>query len=154
MWISIQYQTTQKTAIFTDSIGALQSKISYTFTSRATNWWKTFSFTLKNAHWSLEWIPAHFGIAGNERAHLLAKSGNKTTSTPFHLHVKVSQNPAPQQSNIQMEKSHWRLQTLYQLSQPHGETREYNPSTRPVNPVTRQLLITIIFRLQTGHCIL
>ena len=83
----------------------------------------------------LQWIPAHCGIPGNEKADRLAKSGGKQLqplSTSTDLETKTLLRNSQQ--------SQWRM-----------ATGDYNSSTDPVNRLGGHELTTI-FRLRTGHC--
>ena len=70
----------------------------------------------------LQWIPAHCGILGNERADRLAKSGSKQLQLLSTSTYQEAKNRAPEQSKMPMEKGHWRLQPLYRPNQPSGKT--------------------------------
>ena len=83
----------------------------------------------------LQWIPAHCGIPGNERADRLAESGSKQ---PQSLCTSTYQEAKTLLRNSQ--KCQWRR-----------ATGDYNPSTDPVNHLARHEQTTI-FRLRTGHC--
>ena len=110
----------------------------------------------------LQWIPAHCGIPGNERADRLAKSGSKQLqpmSTSTYQEAKT-------------------LLQNRQKCQRKRATGDYNPSTEPINRLARHEQTTIsrvpeqngvsqawyiveihhsgrkpsIYRLRTGHC--
>ena len=46
----------------------------------------------------------------------------QTTATPVHLHLPGSQNPAPKESKMPVEKDHWRLQPVFVPNQSSGKT--------------------------------
>ena len=83
----------------------------------------------------LQWIPAHCGIPGNERADRLAKSGSKH-----------------QQPNV--PSTYQEVKTLLRNKRTREwkrRTGDYNASADPINILQRSEQTTI-FRLRTGHC--
>ena len=67
----------QKTVILTDSKTALQSLTSNTLDQPIHQLLKDLQLLPHECTVVLQWIPAHCGIPGNERADRLAKSGSK-----------------------------------------------------------------------------
>ena len=67
----------QKTVILTDSKAALQSRTSNTPDQPIHQLLKDLQLLPHECTVVLQWIPAHSGIPGNERADRLAKSGSK-----------------------------------------------------------------------------
>ena len=83
----------------------------------------------------LQWIPAHCGISGNERADRLAKSGSKQ--------LQPLSTSTYQEDKIMLQNN--------QKCQCRRATGDYNPSTDPINRLSRHEQTTI-FRLRTEHC--
>ena len=84
---------------------------------------------------TLQWIPAHTGISGNEMVDLLAKQGSQQqqpNSKLTYQEVKTLINN--------------RRKTMFQQ-----KTNGYNPSKDPMYQLNRHEQTTI-FRLRTGHC--
>ena len=69
--------TPQKKVILIDSKAALQSQISNTSDQPVHQLLKDLQLLPQECTVVLQWIPAHCGIPGNERADRLAKSGSK-----------------------------------------------------------------------------
>ena len=67
----------QKTVILTDSKAAVQPIISNTPDQPTHQLLKDLQLLLLECTVALQWIPAHCGIPGNERADRLAKSGSQ-----------------------------------------------------------------------------
>ena len=124
----------QKTVILTDSKAALQSPISYTLGQPFHQLLKDLQLLPTECTVVLQWIPAHCGIPGNERADRRAKSGSKQLQ-PMSTSTYQEAKTLLRKSNMSMEKSHWILQPLY----------------RPNNCLARHEQTTIL-RLRTGHC--
>ena len=83
----------------------------------------------------LQWIPAHCGIPGNERADRLAKSGSKQPQPPV-----PTTYPEAKTLLKNKRKAEWKRRT-----------GDYNPTADPINNLQRSDQTTI-FRLRTGHC--
>ena len=125
----------QKTVILTDSKAALQSLTSNTPDQPVHQLLKDLQLLPHECTMVLQWIPAHCGIPGNERADRLAKSGSK--------------QPQPRSTTIYQE-----AQTLLCTSQRslwRRATRSYNPSTDPFHHLARHEQVTL-FRVRTVAC--
>ena len=125
----------QKTVILTDSKAALQSLTSNTPDQPIHQLLKDLQLLPHECTVVLQWIAAHCGIPGNERADRLAKTGSKQlqpTSTSTYQEAKTLLR--------NRQKCQWKR-----------ATGDYNPSTDPVNRLARHEQTTI-FRLRTGHC--
>ena len=125
----------QKTVILTDSKAALQSLTSNTPDQPIHQLLKDLQLLPHECTVVLQWIPAHCGIPGNERADRLAKTGSKQlqpTSTSTYQEAKTLLR--------NRQKCQWKK-----------ATGDYNPSTDPINRLARHEQTTI-FRLRTGHC--
>ena len=83
----------------------------------------------------LQWIPAHCGIPGNEKADRLAKSGSKQLQPMANSTYQEAKTLLCNKRKCQWKRA----------------TEDYNPSTDPINRLARHEQITI-FRLRTGHC--
>ena len=125
----------QKTVILTDSKAALQSLTSNTPDQPIHQLLKDLQLLPHECTVILQWMPAHGGIPGNERADHLAKSGSKQLqpmSTSTYQEAKILLR--------NRQKSQWKRATA-----------DYNPSTDPVNRLVGHEQ-TAIFWLRTGHC--
>ena len=113
----------QKTVILTDSKAALQSLTSNTPDQPIHQLLKDLQFLPHECTVVLQWILAHCGIPGNERADHLAKSGSKQLQ---HMSTSTYQEAKTLLWNRQkcqlMEKSQWRLHPLNWPNQPSGKT--------------------------------
>ena len=125
----------QKTVILTDSKATLQFLISNIPDQPIHQLLKDLQLLHHECAVVLQWLPAHCGIPGNERADRLAKSGSKQLQP---MSTSTYQEVKPLLRNSQ--KYHWRI-----------ATGDYNPSTDPVSGLPRHEQTTI-FRLRTGHC--
>ena len=124
----------QKTVILTDSKAVLQSLTSNTPDQPIHQLLKDLQLLPHECTVVLQWIPAHCGIPGNERADRLAKTGSKQlqpTSTSTYQEAKTLLR--------NRQKCQWKK-----------ATGDYNPSTDPINRLARHEQTTI-FRLRTGH---
>ena len=82
---------------------------------------------------TVQWIPAHCGLAGNEEADRLAKSGSR---------LEQENQPISYKEAKTLVKRHFR--TLWEETHSH-------PSDDQMPHLQRQQQTTI-FRLRTGHC--
>ena len=124
-----------KTVILTDSKAALQSLTSNTPDQPIHRLLKDLQLLPHECTVVLQWILAHCGIPGNERADHLDKSGSK--------------QPQPMSTSTYQEAK--TLLRNSQICQWKRATKDYNPSTDPINRLARHEQTTI-FRLQTGLC--
>ena len=125
----------QKTVILTDSKAALQTQISNTPDQPNHQLLKDLQLLPHECTMVLQWIPAHCGIPGNERADLLVKSVSKQLQP---LSTFTYQEAKSLLRNSQ--RCQWRR-----------ATGDKNPSTDQISRVARHEQTTI-FRLRTGHC--
>ena len=125
----------QKIVILTDSEAALQSLTSNTPDQPIHQLLKDQQLLPHECTMFLQGIPAHCGIPGNERADRLAKSASKQLQ-PLSTSIYQEVNTLLRNS----QRCQWRR-----------ATGDYNPSTDPINRLTRHEK-TNIFRLRTGHC--
>ena len=142
-WLFVQLQSTcwrvgkkgGNIAIFTDSLSTLQALNStdpdQMFQSLHSSLAKlTAQFTV-----SLQWVLAHVGLAGNEKADRLAKIGSQAPQT---------QNPV----------TYTEAKTLLH-SRYNGDWKKYNGRYQAhLDPIWRleRAQQTTIFRLRTEHC--
>ena len=125
----------QKSVILTDSKAALQSLTSNTPDQQIHQLLKDLQLLPHEYTVVLQWIPAHCGIPGNERADRLAKSGSKQ---PQAMSTSTYQEAKTLLRNSQ--KCQWKR-----------ATGDFNPSTDQISRLARHEQTTI-FRLRTGHC--
>ena len=84
----------------------------------------------------LQWIPAHCGIPGNERADSLAKAGSSLAQPQVKLSYREATTILKQEA-----RQKWRREN------------SYNPEADAIRLLNREKA-TIIYRLRTGHCCL
>ena len=82
---------------------------------------------------AVQWIPAHCGLAGNERADKLAKSGSRLEQTRHPVSYREAKTLVKQKFKT----------TFHQ---------EHNHPSNDHMPHLQRLQQTTIFRLRTGHC--
>ena len=85
----------------------------------------------------LQWIPAHRGIRGNEKADELAKEGSKMDQPPTRLSYREARTLIKHRWSTPFTNNHL----------------GYKPHQDPLHLLTRAQQTTI-FRLRTGHCYL
>ena len=125
-------------AIFTDSLSTLQAlnsadPIQMIQGLHSSLVKMTAQFTV-----SLQWVPAHVGLTGNEKADRLAKIGSQAPKT---------QNPTP---TVTYREAKTLLHSRY-----NGDWKEYNGKYQAhLDPIWRleRAQQTTIFRLLTEHC--
>ena len=83
----------------------------------------------------LQWIPAHCGIPGNEKADSLARAGSDLPQPQVNLSYQEAKTLLKHQA-----RSKWQ--------QKNGG---YNPRTDAIRLLDRQSA-SVIYRLRTGHC--
>ena len=124
-----------KTVILTDSKAALQALSSDSPDTDTLKLQQDLISIPTTCTVVLQWIPAHCGIAGNEIADNLAKTGSKkpqpTSSTTYREAKTLLKNK---------QKTKWKK-----------SIGNYNPKQDPINHLQRSDQTTI-FRLRTGHC--
>ena len=112
----------QKTVILTDSKAALQSLTSNTPDQPIHQLLKDLQFLPHKCNMVLQWIPAHCGIPGSEKADHLAKSGSKQLQPMSTSTYQEDKTLLRNRQKMSMEKSRWRLQPLHWPYQPSGKT--------------------------------
>ena len=90
---------------------------------------------MERAHTTLQWVPAHTGLPGNERADRLAKEGSRLTQPT---------SPATYEETKTLLRSSSKREWL---SLNHG----YQAERDPIRTLERKNQ-TLIFRMRTGHC--
>ena len=125
----------ENSVVLTDSKAALQSLSSDSPDRDIQRLLQDLHSLPSKCKLTFQWIPAHCGIAGNEEADKLAKSGSE----------KAQPNPPTTYKEAKTllknkRKSEWRR-----------TTGNYNPKHDPINNLKRSDQ-TAIFRLRTGHC--
>ena len=125
----------QKTVILTDSKAALQSLTSNTLDQSINQLLKDLQLLPHECTVVQQWIPAHCGIPGKERADRLAKTGSKQLQSMSTSTYQETKTLLRNRQKCQWKKA----------------TGDYNPSTDPINRLARHEQTTI-FRLRTGHC--
>ncbi|KAK7108155.1 hypothetical protein V1264_015944 [Littorina saxatilis] len=127
-------ETPKNTVFLTDSVSALESSN----TDQSLEELKHQISTLaRKSTVVLQWIPAHCGISGNEKADELAKNGSKMEQ-PNHC-----QSYREAKTLI---KHRWKEKFT-------NKTSGYKPQKDPLHLLSRAEQ-AIIFRLRTGHCCL
>ena len=131
----IQNNRPNKSVVLTDSKAALQSLTSESPDQEIRKLQKDL-FSLPGAcSVVLQWIPAHCGIHGNEKADQLAKTGSRK----------------PQQQSSSTYREAKTLLNNRQKAEWKKAKGDYNTCTDPINHLQRSEQ-TAIFRLRTGHC--
>ena len=105
-----------------------------------------------NRHVTINWIPSHIGIAGNEKADGLAKTTKYVDHVQIHVQPTISQiknKLAPAINNIMQEE----IKTQARLGSPscnwYLQATELDP--HPVTKETSRKLAVIIHRLRLGY---
>ena len=122
-------------ALFTDSLSILQALNSADPDQMIQGLHSSLAKLTAQFTVSLQWVPAHVGLTGNEKADRLAKIGNQAPQT---------QNP------VTSREAKTLLHSRY-----NGDWKKYNGGYQAhLDPIWRleRALQTTIFRLRTGHC--
>ena len=122
-------------AIFTDSLSTLQALNSADPDQMIQGLHSSLAKLTAQFTVSLQWVPAHVGLTGNEKADRLAKIGNQAPQT---------QNP------VTYREAKTLLHSRY-----NGDWKKYNGGYQAhLDPIWRlePAQQTTIFRLRTGHC--
>ena len=125
----------QNISLLTDSLSALQSLMTGPTDILTRQLQETLSTLSQENNVVLQWIPAHVGIAGNEKADSLAKAGSKLPQ----LHTPTSYSEAKTLLKRRF-RADWRT-----------KTDGYIPEEDAIHQLDRKSQTTI-FRLRTGHC--
>ena len=121
--------------IFTDSMSTLQALKSPDPDSLIQCLKVSLATLTKNTPTTLQWVPAHVGLSGNEHADRLAKEGSQLPQPTTH--VTYEEVKAFLRSRFRTD---WmKLNNGYQAHQD------------PIRKLERRQQ-TLIFRLRTGHC--
>ena len=122
-------------AIFTDSLSALQALNSANPDQMIQGLHSSLAKLTAQFTVSLQWVPAHVGLTGSEKADRLAKIGSQALQT---------QNP------VTYGEAKTLLHSWY-----NGDWKKYNGGYQAhLDPISRleRAQQTTIFRLRTGHC--
>ena len=122
-------------AIFTDSLSTLQALNSSDPDQMIQGLHSSLAKLTAQFTVSLQWVPAHVGLTGNEKADRLAKIGSQAPQT---------QNP------VTYREAKTLLHSRY-----NGDWKKYNGRYQAhLDPIWRmeRAQQTTIFRLRTGHC--
>ena len=122
-------------AIFTDSLSTLQALNSADPDQMIQGLHSSLAKLTAQFTVSLQWVPVHVGLTGNEKADRLAKIGSQAPQT---------QNP------VTYREAKTLLHSLY-----NGDWKKYNGGYQAhLDPIWRleRAQQTTIFRLRTGHC--
>ena len=117
-----------------DSLSALQSLQSTPAEKRTRQLRESFENLASTSTVTLQWIPAHCGIKGNENADRLAKEGGKQEQPETIMTFKESKTHI---------KHRWSSRFL-------DKTGNFKPHLDPIHCLSRAAQSTI-FRLRTGH---
>ena len=117
-----------------DSLSALQSLQSTPVEKRTRQLRESFKNLASTSTVTLQWIPAHCGIKGNENADRLAKEGGKQEQPETSMSFKESKMHI---------KHRWSSRFL-------EKTGNYKPHLDPIHCLRRAAQSTI-FRLRTGQ---
>ena len=123
-----------KVVFLSDSLSALQSLQSTPAEKRTRQLRESFENLASTSTVTLQWIPAHCGIKGNENADRLAKEGGKQEQPETSMSLKESKMHI---------KHRWSSRFL-------EKTGNYKPHLDPIHCLRRAAQSTI-FRLRTGH---
>ncbi|XP_064646759.1 uncharacterized protein LOC135499744 [Lineus longissimus] len=88
--ITTQEDVGDNLVLLTDSLSALQALMAATSDQLTENLLKNLSSLLQDRRVVLQWIPAHVGVPGNERADQLAKEGSKQHQTKTRMTYRES----------------------------------------------------------------
>ena len=123
----------QGTVFLTDSLSALQSLQEGPTDKMTTELWKNLLKLSDKTKVTLQWIPAHTGIAGNEIADSLAKAGSRLPQPPSSLSYREAKT------------------ILKQTAYKDWPREGYDFKTDGLHSLGRKAQTTV-FRLRTGHC--
>jgi len=127
--------TGDKIVLLTDSLSALQALRAPSADQLTENLKVNLSLLQQSRRTVLQWIPAHVGIPGNEKADQLAKEGSRM-----------------QQPNTSMTYNEARtLIKAKQRTRWSDETDGYSRLKDSIHQLERRGQV-IIYRLRTGHC--
>ena len=124
-----------RVAVFTDSMSALQALESPDPCPLVQSLLTSLANLTKGSPTTLQWVPAHVGLSGNERADRLAKRGSQLPQPDV---------PATyEEAKALLQDSFRKDWALLQEG--------YRAKTDPLHSLPREHQTTI-YRLRTGHC--
>ena len=124
-----------KVSILTDSMSTLQALNAPDAGPLIESLKASLASLTEKAHTTLQWVPAHTGLPGNERADRLAKEGSRLTQPT---------SPATYEETKTLLRSSSKREWS---SLNHG----YQAERDPIRTLERKNQ-TLIFRMRTGHC--
>ncbi|XP_064622569.1 ribonuclease H-like [Lineus longissimus] len=133
--ITTQEDVGDNLVLLTDSLSALQALMAATSDQLTENLLKNLSSLLQDRRVVLQWIPAHVGVPGNERADQFAKEGSKQHQTKTRMTYRESKTLLKTKL-----KNQWR-----------DDTDGYQPLKDSIHQLDRKGQVSI-YRLRTGHC--
>jgi len=125
----------QNICIFTDSLSVLQSLQSIESNPALDKLKISLSALNKVSATTLQWVPAHVGLPGNEQADQLAKAGSQLTQPSVPATYEETKTLIRSKF-----KAHW-----------EHTSGGYCAQRDPLRKLDRDQQ-TLIFRLRTGHC--
>jgi len=133
----IDPQPNEHYAIFTDSMAAIQNISANKTDTTTQNTITALQCKSATSKIIIQWIPAHCGIPGNERADRLAKAGSQSVQQITSTSYKETKTLVKSAFRNKWKKEH----------------NEYDHTKDAMHTLDRNEQ-RIIFRLRTGHCCL
>lgn len=125
------------TVFLTDSLSTLQSLTNPKADATLLKLLDKLQLLSKQQMVTLQWIPAHCGVPGNEEADKLSKLGSNSEQPETDVSLQEVKTILKHH-----QKTSWR-----------NQNQGYNPKSDQINMLDRSSA-TIIYRLRTGHCCL
>ena len=135
--LNAQKEAPKPTVFLTDSLAALQALEATDPDQSLKDLKQQLNSLSRKTTVVLQWIPAHSGIKGNEKADRLAKEGSKTVQPQSATSFREAKT---------LIKNKWKQATSQ-------KTSGYMAKKDPMHRLDRSEQ-TLIFRLRTGHCYL